>query len=138
MNRLQGTITGLSGAGSVVLVDVAVRGHAMAAVVIGEPGKAPYLGADRTVELLFNESEVSLGRIREGAISLGNQLPCRVQSVEAGAVLSQVHLDFEGATLTSLITTRAALALGLGPGMEVTAFIKNTEVMLREAGNHAD
>lgn len=113
---------------------VDVDGARMTAVMIGTPEKVSYLRMSGDVELLFNESAVSIGKMIEGQISLNNQLDCTIDRLVVGEILTQVILSFKGKHLTSLITTMSAKRLDLAAGDGVTAFIKTNEVMLKEPG----
>jgi len=138
MNTLRGKISELTTSGNMTLVGVGVGGTRMTAVMIGTPEKVPYLRISGDVELLFNESAVSIGKMIEGQLSLNNQLDCTVERLVMGEILTQVILSFKGEHLTSLITTMSAKRLDLKAGDCVTAFIKTNEVMLKEpdgAGN---
>lgn len=135
---MRGKISEMTTSGNMTLVGVDVDGTRMTAIVIGTPGKASYLRMAEDVELLFNESAVSIGKMIEGQMSLNNQLDCTIERLVTGEILTQVILSFRGEHLTSLITTMSARRLDLKAGDRVTAFIKTNEVMLREpdeAGN---
>jgi molybdopterin-binding protein len=134
MNTLRGKISHLTTSGGMTLVGVDVDGIRMTAVMIGTPEKVPYLRMSGDVELLFNESAVSIGKMIEGQISLNNQLDCTIDRLVVGEILTQVILSFKGKHLTSLITTMSAKRLDLAAGDGVTAFIKTNEVMLKEPG----
>ena len=114
------------------LVDVDVGGTQMTAITIGVPEKVGYLQPSKNVELLFNESEVSIGKLIQGEISLTNQLDCIIDGFVPGQIFTQVILSFNGCRLTSLITTRSVKRLELEAGNRVTAFIKTNEVLLKE------
>ncbi|RXZ44885.1 TOBE domain-containing protein [Crenobacter cavernae] len=136
MNRLQGEIVAVESVDGVTLVDVAVGGVGLTALLIGALSGAGALAAARalatgqTVTLGFQEAEVSLARELAGTISLRNALPCTVTRVERGRLLSQVTLDFQGTTLASIVTTRSADRLALAPGVEVTALVKANEMAI--------
>jgi len=132
MNRLCGKISHLTTSGNTTLVDVDVKGSQITAVTIGIPEKAGYLQISKNIELLFNESEVSIGKLIQGHISLINQLNCIIDNLISGEIFTQVMLSFNEEHLTSLITTRSAERLNLKIGDNVTAFIKTNEVLLKE------
>jgi len=128
----------LTTSGNMTLVDIDVSGTQMTAITIGTPEKVRYLRTSSNIELLFNESEVSIGKLTDGQISLCNQLQCIIDDLIPGKIFSQVILSFHGEHLTSLITTRSVKRLNLETGDRVTAFIKTNEVLLKEpdeAGN---
>lgn len=76
------------------------------------------------VILQFAEIDVALGKGLTGAMSLRNRLPATVTAIEQGKILTKVTLKMAGHMLTSLITSRAALALALQIGDEVEMLIK--------------
>ncbi len=132
MNTLYGRITHLTASGNMTLVDVDVKGTHMTAVVLGLPEKVGYLKISNHVELMFNESEVSIGKLVQGQMSLNNQLDCVIDNLVIGEIFSQVMLSFKGCHMTSMITSRSVRRLGLIVGDRVTAFIKTNEVTLKE------
>jgi molybdopterin-binding protein len=132
MNKLLGKISQLTTSGNLTLVDVDVDGTRMTAITLGVPEKVGYLRVSQSIELLFNESEVSIGKLVNGQISLANQLDCTVDGLVSGEIFTQVSLSFNEEHLTSLITTRSVRRLSLQVGDRVTAFVKTNEVMLKE------
>ncbi|HOP62447.1 MAG TPA: TOBE domain-containing protein [Spirochaetota bacterium] len=138
MNRLSGKITALKTSGNMTLVDIDVNGTRMTAVTIGTPEKVHYLQMSKIIELIFNESEVSIGKITDGDISLSNQLNCIIEGFVYGEIFTLVKLSFNGKPLTSLITERSVKRLKLEAGDRVTAFIKTNEVMLKEPDGEED
>ena len=133
MNRLHGKIFNLTTSGNLTLVDVEAGHQQITAVIIGAPEKAPYLKEDNIIELLFNESEVAIGKGVEGSISLNNQLSCTVNEWNEGDIFTCVKLSFNGHIIHSLITTRSFRVLNLKHGDPVTAYIKINEVFLKES-----
>lgn len=63
-------------------------------------------------------------------LSARNQLRAKVAAVNEGAVTTIVELDVGGQRLVSSITVEAARELGLKEGMEVTAIVKASDVIL--------
>ncbi len=64
-------------------------------------------------------------------LSARNQLRGVVASVRRGGILSEVVLRLPGGgEIVSVITTGSVRRLGLAPGVEATAVVKATEVML--------
>ena len=64
------------------------------------------------------------------AISGRNKLHGVITDIRFEGLLVQVTIDISGQQITSIITSDAARALGLKPGVEVYALIKATEVMV--------
>ena len=64
-------------------------------------------------------------------LSIRNQLPGTVTSVDQGGVLSVVKVELDGGQhMTASITNDAVSDLGLGPGSKVTVLVTSTEVSL--------
>ena len=132
MNRLRGRISQIESNGFISLVDVAVGADNFTAILLETPARAPYLAIGREVQVLFKETEVSLAKNLSGLLSLRNRLRGRVQHIRRGVILSEVALDYQGQSVTSIITTRAVDRLNLQVGDEVEALIKANEVSLME------
>ncbi|WP_341679178.1 molybdopterin-binding protein [Niveibacterium sp. SC-1] len=62
------------------------------------------------------------------AINVRNQFRGKVKEIIRGPVVSEVDIDTPAGIVTSVITTRSVDDLGLGPGTEVVALVKATEV----------
>lgn len=63
-------------------------------------------------------------------ISARNQLPGSVAGLEKGAVNALVLIEVDGLTIVSSTTWAAVQEMDLQPGMQVTAVIKATAVMI--------
>jgi molybdopterin-binding protein len=63
-------------------------------------------------------------------ISARNQIRGRVKSVSEGAVMAEVEVAIEPATIAAAITAASCKRLGLKGGDEVVVIIKATEVMI--------
>ncbi len=70
-------------------------------------------------------------------LSARNRFPGIVRSVEIGAVMGIVELECGPHRVTAAITRDAIEELGLEPGMEATAMVKATSVMVISAGGAA-
>jgi molybdate transport system regulatory protein len=66
-------------------------------------------------------------------ISARNQLRGTVTSINEGAAIANVELDVGGQRVVASITVEAARELGLREGVEVTAIVKASDVMLAVA-----
>lgn len=133
MNILPATITKITSADSILLLDVEVEGTAMSALLTENPYSASWLKEGNQVSVVFKETEVSLMKDFSGMISLRNRLPCRVTAVEKGKLIGIVHLLFKNRHLVSAITTRSIEGMNIQPGDEVTAMIKANEVSVVKA-----
>ena len=64
-------------------------------------------------------------------ISASNKLPGKIKKLTAGVVNAEVVIELAGgAQLTSIITKASVKSLGLKKGMEVSAVIKASDVMV--------
>jgi molybdate transport system regulatory protein len=132
MNQLLGKIQTIQESGGLALVDVEAGGHGFTALMISSPHLPLWVRGGKAVRLIFKETEVALARNLAGAISMRNQLPCKVKSIKRGEILTVVDLLFRHYTLRSAITTRSADRLKLRTGSRVTALIKANEITLSE------
>ncbi|HEY0907682.1 MAG TPA: TOBE domain-containing protein [Methylophilus sp.] len=133
MNTLSGQVTHIESHGQLSLVDIAVSGGSLTATLLEAPGHAAYLQQGARVTVMFKATEVALAKHLSGQLSLRNRLPAIVTAIERGQLLTAVSLDYHGASLQSVITTRAVDALALHIGDAVEALIKANEVMLATA-----
>jgi len=62
--------------------------------------------------------------------SARNQLAGTVVSVSLGAVMAEVTIDVNGATVVAVITKESAERLELAEGQSVVAIVKATDVMI--------
>ena len=63
-------------------------------------------------------------------ISARNQIRGRVTAVATGAVMAEVEVQVEPATVVAAITAASVKRLGLKAGDEVVVIVKATEVMI--------
>ena len=108
-------------------------------------------GGDRIVAIITESSAKSLGlAVGQEAIayvkapwvmllagpqnvkfSARNQLTGKVSDIQKGAVNSEVGITLPGgATIYAVVTNEAVLELGLKPGVDATALIKASHVVL--------
>jgi molybdopterin-binding protein len=135
MNKLSGIITAIECNDHLSLVDVFVGQDTFTAMLMETPQSAPYLEVGNKVFVLFKETEVSLAKNLSGQISLRNRVKGIVKQIRRGEILSEVTLDCQGRTVTSIITSRAVKRLALQESDEVEALVKANEVSLMEVGD---
>jgi molybdopterin-binding protein len=63
-------------------------------------------------------------------ISARNQLKGKIVAIKPGVTTTHVKIDVGGQIVTAAITAEAAEELGLEPGMEVSAIVKASDVMI--------
>jgi molybdate transport system regulatory protein len=132
VNKLDGTIINVEFNNHMSLVDVTVGNLTLTATLLETPATAAYLQAKVNVQLLFKETEVSLAKNLSGELSLRNKIACKITAIQLGDIMSAISLDFEGKSITSVITTRAVKRLQLEVGDQVEALIKANEIALME------
>lgn len=89
------------------------------------------LATGAAVQVLIKSTEVAIATDPVPGISIRNQLPGEIASVDHGAVMTTVKLTVAGGdVLTAAITRDGAEELKLAAGQSVTALVKSTEVSL--------
>jgi molybdopterin-binding protein len=63
-------------------------------------------------------------------LSARNQIPATVTAINSGEAIANVELNAGGVRLVASITVEAANELKLGPGSQITAIIKASDVIL--------
>ena len=132
MNRLKGKIETINRHDELLLIELNVQQTKMKAIIIGKPNDYSYLEIRNEIAILFKENEVTISTDKDINISTPNQLTCTVDSIKKGQLLSQVNLNFNGVTLSSIITTSSVENLNLKHQDIVTALIKTNEIILSE------
>jgi molybdate transport system regulatory protein len=66
-------------------------------------------------------------------ISAGNQLHGRVTGVKTGAIMAEVEVAIEPASVTAVITKSSVDNLAIKPGDAVVVIIKSTDVIVGKA-----
>jgi len=84
------------------------------------------------VRLGAKSSNVSLSKTFNAELSISNQLPSHVVSLEIGKLLCRVKIRFQDTELESLITKDSALRMNLQKNDEILALIKSSELSIME------
>jgi len=72
-------------------------------------------------------------------VSARNNIKGKILDVTLGSVMAKVKVDIGGGNvINSIITIDSVNELGLKPGLEVSAIIKSTEVMIGVCCNDKD
>ncbi len=87
---------------------------------------------DRQALLEVKPSHVAVGTRRCEHISYSNKLACKIRRIRTGKLLCVLDLSCHNAVIESMITARSAKKMGLVQGMEVTAYIKASELAIKE------
>ena len=132
MNRLQGEITSIDTEGNLSLVGISYRDISLKSIIIEKPGTVSYLKLGHSVNILFKETEVFIGKNTELPVSIQNRIPCTISGIEKGKLLSKIVMKSMSDEIVSVITTHAVEQLGLATDETVLAMIKTNEIMLSE------
>ena len=116
------------------MVDIDVDGDVFSSIVLETPATAAYLKKGSSVNLLFKETEVSIGKNLTGLISLRNRFKATIKNLEKSDILTKVFLNYKGKAIISIISTRSAQKLALAEGDEVEWLVKTNEVSLLKEG----
>lgn len=130
MNSFEGKITRIERSGDLSLVTVRISPSIELASIIIETQDHWKTNSD--VLVLFKETEVILGSLESGGISIQNRIPARVTGVKDGKLLSEVSLQTEGGSMVAVVPTNSVHALGVKKDLELIAMVKINEIMLSE------
>ena len=128
MNRFKGYITDLETHNHLNLVKVDVNGIKLTSIILCDDSYAPKLGEE--TEVLFKETEVTLGLDQNLAVSQQNQLPGEITALEKGKLLARVSINTICGPINAIVTANAVEQLQLKIGNSIKALIKTNELML--------
>lgn len=134
MNRLSGTISEIETSDRLSIVHVALPdGHSFQAILIETPETSSSLRKDLPTTLLFKETEVHLATgSRPRQLSLQNAIPGKIVGQHSGKLLTRVTVETPAGPISAILPTSVSSALGLEQGLDVTALIGFSEIMLEE------
>jgi molybdopterin-binding protein len=84
------------------------------------------------VILALKATTISLAREKNAMLSISNQLPVRIQSIDDGTLLSSVKLLFGDILMESIITKNSAVRMGLKADDEIIALVKASDLAIAE------
>jgi len=90
------------------------------------------IGISTNVELIVKPTHVAIAKDFSGEVSYSNRLPCIIESMDNGQLLSSLKLNYCGIILESIITLNAVNRMDLRVGDSVTAFIKASDLSIGE------
>jgi molybdate transport system regulatory protein len=132
MNRIEVIIKQVMNSGGIIMVDMEADGLTMTSLMIDTPHNPGWLKQGNQVYAVFKETEVSIAKDFTGKISLRNKIPCRVQQIDRGELMSIIHMTFGDFHIQSAITSRSIDMLDLQKDDEVVAMIKANEITLMQ------
>ncbi|WP_182377598.1 TOBE domain-containing protein [Nocardioides sp. WS12] len=93
-------------------------------------GRTVIVGADLAVLATSLVDEAEHDRTRAGAVSARNRMTGIVTRVVTDTVMAQVEMVCGPYRVVSLMSTEAAVELGLEPGVRAIASVKSTNVVV--------
>lgn len=132
MNKLEVIVKEVRASGGVILADLVADDCMLSAMLTDATGIPEWLIPGNTLYAVFKETEVSLAVEFSGKLSIRNRIPCTVENINRGELLSVIFLNFNGTKLSSAITTRSVDLLGIKPGDSVLALIKANEISIMQ------
>ena len=129
MNRVNAKVDSINSIKNLAIVHFRLGEYSLEMMSLGvhskvKPGSEVLLGVKATA--------ITLAKDFEGSISTSNRLECSVKSVDNGELLSSIELLVGDATLESVITKEASIAMDLQIDDKVTALIKASDLSILE------
>lgn len=131
MNTLKATISNIEAVDELLLISLKNEHGIFSSLMINN--NEDYIQEGKDVIMVFKETEVSLVKDFSGALSIRNRFPSVIREIINGKILSEIHLDYHGNKLCSVITRPSCEAMGLKAGDLVTALLKTNELLLMKA-----
>lgn len=129
MNTFKASITKIDGADSINLVRFRAEGEEFIMMSLELDGS---LKVGCEVLLGIKATTLSLAREKNTMLSISNQFPVRIKSIDNGALLSSVKLSFCDTVFESIITKNSAIKMGLKPEDEMIALVKASDLSIVE------
>jgi molybdopterin-binding protein len=104
LNRVFGEIIKINYKDNFSVVEVNTKLGNLFVAVLETPETASYLKGMKSVNLLFNPTELLLFKIKDE--NLLNMFDCKIIEIEKGKLLSNVLLEKDGIKLESLVLTK--------------------------------
>jgi len=133
MNVLPATISSLEIHGNLSVVHARVREAIVQVIVIGNRENTDYLREGTPVELLFNESELILGKGECGDLCIPNRFPVTIASIAEGAAFFHVFLDFGGYPVAALLPRCCCEGISLHAGESLRMYLRPGDIFLQSA-----
>ena len=130
MNRIEAKITQIQSQGHLSLVSLQVAQVPLQVLVTDVPSSAQYLTMGNRIEVLLKETAIGLSKHSlKHQVSIVNQIPCTIEHIETGEILSKIRVVFGEHALQIIVTTLACTQMQLEVGQSVVALIKANEIM---------
>lgn len=128
MNQILAEITEILVSDDLALVNLKCEGKKFSSLIIHQENT--FISTGNKVYMVFKETEVVIGKNSGNNLSIKNCFNSVIKSIEKGRLLSEINLNFNGHSITSIITSESCDRLALSVGMEVEALVKTNDLML--------
>lgn len=112
------------------MVEVRVKDVMLKVLTIDTVKSTSELMKGSSVNILFKETEVIIGKGSSLPVSLPNQLPGRITKLTIGSLLSKLELDTNVGQIYAIIPSESINRLALKVDDEICAMVKTNEMML--------
>jgi len=127
MNEIRAKITDIQSSDNLSVLSFDANTQTMRLMALGL--NLP-LSLASEVLLGVKSSNISLASSIQGELSISNQLPCIIESLEMGTLLCSVRLRFGECLLRSVITKASALKMELHEQQNIIALIKASDLSI--------
>lgn len=128
MNKLSGVIKNIKTVEAINHIHIEV-GDKIFSVLLLDDVDTYALG--EKVILIFKETEVMIAT-NDSIVSARNAFISPITSITVGDILSEIHFDFNGTDITSIITKGALLEMKCKVGECFKWFVKSNEVSIQK------
>ena len=129
MNRIAAIVTALESIDNISIVNFKAADQSMTMMALELDNR---LAVGSCVTLGIKASNISLAKELNGLLSISNQLPITIESINHGKLLSSVKFSFAGSLIESIITKKSALRMDLQVRTRSIALIKSSELSILE------
>jgi len=129
MSAIRAVISGIESEKNLNIVTFTFGSHQLCMMSLDLSGD---MKIGKKVLLEAKPSHIAIGMGRCEDISYSNKLPCKITAIKRGRLVSVVALACEDTYLESIITTRSVEKMRLREGAEVSAYIKASELSIKE------
>ncbi len=129
MSYIIATVRDIKACESLHVVEFVVHGETLAMMSLAL-SDAIMIGT--RVKLAVKPTHIAIAKNLTGELSYSNQLPCKIDAIENGSLLSAVKLGYFDVMLESIITRTSLERMQLEVGDEVIALIKASELSIYE------
>jgi len=128
MNKLKVTVSRIDTLENLNIVQFDFSGINLSMMSLGLSN----INVGNKVVLSVNASHIAIAKDFEGEISLSNKLPCIIERLDKGELLSSLRLNIEDTIITSIITTNSVNRMNLKEKDKVLALIKASELSIQK------